>query len=118
MMQSKTGFLGYIVCCTVFSVPGCLTAVLLLVPQVAVRESGMKHIYDFVSGPLLYGSTFMLGLLLGVLCDHICCSTLKFLNCWYWAWALLLSGISGIIGGYIMYFIKRAITIRSSELQP
>ena len=36
---------------------------------VAVRESGMKHIYDFVSGPLLYGSTFMLGLLLGVLCD-------------------------------------------------
>ena len=25
---------------------------------VAVRESGMKHIYDFVSGPLLYGSTF------------------------------------------------------------
>ena len=29
----------------------------------------MKHIYDFVSGPLLYGSTFMLGLLLGVLCD-------------------------------------------------
>ena len=36
---------------------------------VAVRESGMKHVYDFVSGPLLYGSTFMLGMLLGVLCD-------------------------------------------------
>ena len=29
---------------------------------VAVRESGMKHIYDFVSGPLLYGSTFMLAM--------------------------------------------------------
>ena len=29
---------------------------------VAVRESkdSMKHVYDFISGPLLYGSTFML----------------------------------------------------------
>ena len=54
---------------------------------VAVRESGMKHIYDFVSGPLLDPKILKL-LVLGIV-------------------ALLLSGIGGIIGGYIMYIIKR-----------
>ena len=75
---------------------------------VAVRESGMKHIYDFVSGPLLYGSTFMLGLLLGVLCDAHLLLDPKILKLLVLGMgALLLSGIGGIIGGYIMYFIKR-----------
>ena len=74
----------------------------------AVRESGMKHIYDFVSGPLLYGSTFMLGLLLGVLCDAHLLLDPKILKLLVLGIvALLLSGIGGIIGGYIMYFIKR-----------
>ena len=55
------------VLCFLFPVASPLFFSLFL--GVAVRESGMKHIYDFVSGPLLYGSTFMLGVLLGVLCD-------------------------------------------------
>ena len=75
---------------------------------VAVRESGMKHIYDFVSGPLLYGSTFMLGVLLGVLCDAHLLLDPKILKLLVLGIvALLLSGIGGIIGGYIMYIIKR-----------
>ncbi|MFR5661037.1 MAG: sodium ion-translocating decarboxylase subunit beta, partial [Butyricimonas faecihominis] len=75
---------------------------------VAVRESGMKHVYDFVSGPLLYGATFMLGMLLGVLCDaHLLLdpNIIKLLI--LSVLALLLSGIGGIIGGYVMYFIKK-----------
>ena len=76
--------------------------------SVILRESGMKHIYDFVSGPLLYGSTFMLGLLLGVLCDAKLLLDPKILKLLVLGiTALLLSGIGGIIGGYIMYFIKR-----------
>ncbi len=75
---------------------------------VAVRESGMKHINDFVSGPLLYGSTFMLGLLLGVLCDAKLLLDPKVLILLVLGIiALLLSGIGGIIGGYLMYFIKK-----------
>lgn len=75
---------------------------------VAVRESNLKPVLDFVSGPLLYGSTFMLGVLLGVLCDaHLLLDPkigkLLVLS----IVALLLSGIGGIIGGYIMYFIKK-----------
>ncbi|MGL4779571.1 MAG: sodium ion-translocating decarboxylase subunit beta [Bacteroidales bacterium] len=75
---------------------------------VAIRESGMKHIMDFVSGPLLYGSTFMLGLLLGVLCEAKILLDPKVLKLLVLGiTALLLSGIGGIMGGYIMYFIKR-----------
>ena len=75
---------------------------------VAVRESGMKHIYDFVSGPLLYGSTFMLGLLLGVLCDAHLLLDPKILKLLVLGViALLFSGIGGILGGYVMYFIKK-----------
>mgnify|MGYP000106583350 CR=1 FL=1 len=75
---------------------------------VAIRESNLKPILDFISGPLLYGSTFMLGVLLGVLCDaHLLLDPkvgkLLILS----IVALLLSGIGGIIGGYIMYFIKK-----------
>lgn len=75
---------------------------------VAVRESNMKHVYDFMSGPLLYGSTFMLGLLLGVLCDaHLLADPIIFKLLLLSVIALLLSGIGGIMGGYIMYFIKK-----------
>lgn len=75
---------------------------------VAIRESDLKRVYEFVSGPLLYGSTFMLGLLLGVLCDaHLLMDPkigkLLVLS----VVALLLSGIGGIVGGYIMYFIRK-----------
>lgn len=68
----------------------------------------MKHVYDFISGPLLYGSTFMLGLLLGVLCDAHLLLDAKILKLLILSIiALLLSGVGGIIGGYIMYFIKK-----------
>ena len=94
------------VLCFLFPVASPLFFSLFL--GVAVRESGMKHIYDFVSGPLLYGSTFMLGLLLGVLCDAHLLLDPKILKLLVLGIvALLLSGIGGIIGGYIMYFIKR-----------
>jgi carboxybiotin decarboxylase len=73
---------------------------------VAVRESGLTHMIEFISGPLLYGSTFFLGLLLGILCEaHLILNpkvlTLLILG----IIALLLSGIGGIMGGYVMYFI-------------
>ena len=91
------------VLCFLFPVASPLFFSLFL--GVAIRESGMKHIYDFVSGPLLYGSTFMLGLLLGVLCDAKLLLDPKILKLLVLGIAALL--LSGIIGGYIMYFIKK-----------
>lgn len=74
---------------------------------VAVRESGLTHIIDFISGPLLYGSTFFLGLLLGILCEaHLILNPKILMLLVLGIVALLLSGIGGILGGYAMYFIS------------
>lgn len=72
---------------------------------VAIRESGLTHLIDFIGGPLLYGSTFFLGLLLGVLCEaHLILNPKVLPLLLLGILALLLSGIGGLIGGYIMYF--------------
>ncbi|MFZ4739626.1 MAG: sodium ion-translocating decarboxylase subunit beta [Bacteroidales bacterium] len=74
---------------------------------VAVRESGLTHIAEFISGPLLYGSTFFLGLLLGILCEaHLILNPKILMLLILGILALLLSGIGGILGGYAMYFIS------------
>jgi sodium ion-translocating decarboxylase beta subunit len=75
---------------------------------IVIRESGLTHILKFIEGPLLYGSTFLLGILLGILCEaHLLLNpkilTLLILG----IIALLFSGIGGIIGGYVMFFIKK-----------
>jgi oxaloacetate decarboxylase beta subunit len=73
---------------------------------IAIRESGLTHIREFIEGPLLYGSTFFLGLLLGILCEaHLILNPKVLILLVLGIVALLLSGIGGIAGGYIMYFI-------------
>lgn len=73
---------------------------------IVVRESGLKMFQDLISGPILYGSTLFLGLMLGVLCDANTILDPKvlpllLLGCL----SLLLSGVGGILGGYFMYFV-------------
>lgn len=93
-----------IVLCLLFPVAAPLFFSLFV--GVAVREAGLKHIVDFIAGPLLYGSTFMLGLLLGVLCDaSLILDPQILLLLVLGIVSLLLSGIGGLMGGYIMYFI-------------
>lgn len=75
---------------------------------IAIRESGLTHFQEFISGTLLYGSTFLLGALLGVLCDaNLLTDPIVFKLLVLGILALLISGIGGILGGYIMYFIKK-----------
>lgn len=108
--DSKVKLAFAVILCAIlcFLFPVASPLFLSLFIGVAVRESNMKHVYDFMSGPLLYGSTFMLGLLLGVLCDaHLLLDPIIFKLLFLSVIALLLSGIGGIMGGYIMYFIKK-----------
>lgn len=94
------------VLCLLFPVAAPLFISLFL--GVAVRESGLKHFIDFIGGPLLYGSTFFLGFLLGVLCEaHLILNPKVLILLVLGIISLLLSGIGGLIGGYIMYFITR-----------
>lgn len=75
---------------------------------VAVREAGLKHFVEFLEGPVLYGSTFFLGLLLGVLCEANTILNPKVLLLLVLGiLSLLLSGIGGIAGGIIMYYISK-----------
>jgi len=75
---------------------------------IAIRESGLTHILEFIEGPLLYGSTFLLGILLGILCEAHLLLNPKILTLLVLGIiALLFSGIGGILGGYVMYFIKK-----------
>jgi carboxybiotin decarboxylase len=95
-----------VILCLLFPVASPLFFSLFL--GISVKEAGLTHIYNFISGPLLYGSTFFLGLTLGVLCEaHLLLDprVLKLLI--LGILALLFSGIGGIMGGYIMYFIKK-----------
>lgn len=93
------------VLCLLFPVAAPLFLSLFI--GVAVREAGLKEFTTLLSGPILYGATFFLGLMLGVLCEAntllnprifplLCLGILS----------LLLSGIGGIIGGYVLYFIS------------
>lgn len=100
-----------------FAVVGC-TVLCLLFPVaaplffslfvgVAVREAGLHYFVDFIGGPLLYGATLFLGLTLGVLCEAGTILNEKVLLLLILGiLALLLSGIGGIAGGYIVYLLS------------
>ncbi len=99
-----------VVACTVLCLmfPVAAPLFLSLFVGVAIRESGLQHLIDFIGGPLLYGSTFFLGLLLGVLCEaHLILNPKILILLVLGIVSLLLSGIGGILGGYIMYFITK-----------
>lgn len=75
---------------------------------VIIKESEMTRFVEFIEGPILYGSTFFLGLLLGVLCEASTILNPKVLILLVLGiFALLISGIGGILGGYVMYFITK-----------
>jgi len=75
---------------------------------VIIKEAGVKNYVELIGGPVLYCSTFFLGLLLGVLCEANTILNPKVLILLILgSLALLISGIGGIIGGYVMYFITK-----------
>lgn len=74
---------------------------------VAIRESGLVKYSKLIEDVFLYGATFFLGLMLGVLCEASTILNPKILILLILGMiALLLSGIGGIIGGYVVYLIN------------
>ncbi|ACB76590.1 sodium ion-translocating decarboxylase subunit beta [Opitutus terrae] len=97
--------IGSTVLCLLF--PSAAPLFLSLFVGVAVREAGLQYFINFIDGPLLYGSTMFLGLLLGVLCEASTILNPKVLILLVLGiLALLLSGIGGLIGGYLAYFFS------------
>jgi len=104
----KLGFASFlcVILCLMFPVAAPLFFSLFI--GIAIRESGLTHVQNFIEGPLLYGSTFFLGSLLGILCEaHLILNPKILMLLVVGIIALLLSGIGGIMGGYVLYFIKK-----------
>ena len=92
-----------IILCLLFPVAAPLFMSLFL--GVIIRESGLVHFAETFSGPILYGATFFLGLLLGVLCEaRVILSPEVLILLVLGIIALLFSGIGGILGGYVLYY--------------
>lgn len=75
---------------------------------IAIKESNIRGHLEFLSGPLLYGATFFLGLVLGTLLSaDIILDPKVLLLLGLGMLSLLLSGIGGLVGGLIGYKITK-----------
>lgn len=73
---------------------------------IAVREAGIQSFIRLIDQVFLYGGTFFLGLILGLLCSARTLLDEKVLILLVLGiFALTVSAVGGIIGGYIMYMI-------------
>jgi oxaloacetate decarboxylase beta subunit len=73
----------------------------------AIKECGIVKYSEMIENVFLYWATFFLGLMLGVLCEAGTIMNPKVLILLVLGMiALLLSGIGGIIGGYVVYLIN------------
>ena len=98
-------FVAGTVLCLLF--PAASPLLLSLFVGVAVREAGLQYFTNMIENTLLYGATFFLGLLLGVLCEASTIFNPKVLLLLVLGIiSLLLSGVGGIIGGFILYIVS------------
>ncbi len=96
-----------VVCCVVLCLlfPVAAPLFLSLFVGVIVRESGLTKYTELFSGPILYGATFFLGLLLGILCEANTLLNREVLILLVLGiLALTISGLGGLLGGYVLYF--------------
>lgn len=96
-----------VIACTLLSLlfPVASPLFMALFLGVVVRESGLIEFQNLLTGPVLYGATFFLGLTLGILCEAstiLSPVVLKLLL--LGIVALTLSAVGGIVGGYVLYF--------------
>lgn len=73
----------------------------------AIRESGVTRYIRLTEDVFLYTATLFLGLMLGVLCEASTILNPQIIGLLLLGmFALLFSGIGGILGGYVVYFIN------------
>ncbi|AHF89291.1 Na+-transporting methylmalonyl-CoA/oxaloacetate decarboxylase subunit beta [Opitutaceae bacterium TAV5] len=95
-----------VVACTVLCLlfPSAAPLFFSLFLGVAVREAGLKVFSSMIESVFLYGATMFLGVLLGIMCEASTILDPKVvLLLILGILSLLLSGVGGIIGGYVAY---------------
>jgi Na+-transporting methylmalonyl-CoA/oxaloacetate decarboxylase beta subunit len=74
---------------------------------IVIRETKIERYISMIGDGFLYVATFFLGLMLGVLCDaSTLLNPVVFKLLVLGILSLLLSGIGGILGGYVVYFVR------------
>lgn len=109
-IKSKEKLIFSVIACTLLCLLFPVAAPLFLsfFLGIAIKESGLKKYASLIENVFLYGSTFFLGLMLGVLCEASTILNPKVILLLILGMiALLLSGIGGILGGYIVYWINK-----------
>ncbi len=108
-IPKKQRFLFTVIMCFVLCLllPVAAPLIMCFFLGVAIREAEIEPFQQFLDSTVLYASTFFLGLLLGVLCDAQTIMNpevgiLVILGCL----ALLLSGIGGLFGGWLVYWFS------------
>lgn len=95
-----------VVLCFIFPVAAPLFVSLFL--GMAIRQAELTHFTRLIQETVLYGATLFLGFLLGVLCEaNTILNPEIFVLLLLGILALLLSGLGGIAGGYLLYLFKR-----------
>jgi len=90
-----------------FLLPVAAPLIFCLFFGVVIRESGVRQFIELLQGPVLFLSTMFLGMTLGILCDAGTIMDPKVLPLLLLGiLSLGLSGVGGILGGYVMYFIS------------
>ena len=109
-ISKKQKFIFTVVMCFVLCLllPVAAPLIMCFFLGIAIREAEIEAFQQFLDSTVLYGSTLFLGLLLGILCDAQTIMNpevglLVILGCL----ALLISGIGGIIGGWVVYWFTK-----------
>lgn len=106
----KSKFTMTIVLCAVLCLllPVASPLIMSFFIGVAIKEAEIEALQNLLETTILYGATFFMGLLLGVLCDaNVLLNPKIAILVVIGVVALAISGIGGILGGWLFYWINK-----------
>lgn len=109
-VPKKNKFVFTIITCTVLCLllPVAAPLIMSFFLGVAIREAEIEKFQELLEGPIMYGSTLFLGLMLGTLCEAQTIMNPKVLLLVVLGiLALAVSGVGGIIGGWVIYWVSK-----------
>jgi len=107
-VSKKTKFLMTIILCALLCLllPVAAPLIVSFFLGVAIKEAEIEPLQNLLETTIIYGSTFFMGLLLGVLCDASVLLNEKILILVILGIiALAVSGLGGIAGAWLFYWI-------------
>ncbi len=109
-VSKKTKFLMTVILCAVLCLilPVAAPLIMSFFVGVAIKEAEIEPLQKLLESTILYGSTFFMGLLLGVLCDaNVLLNPKIAILVVLGVVALAVSGVGGILGGWVFYWVTK-----------